>query len=165
MFLLGCAPSSTTYVKPMSNHGEITIDGCDTVPRTFRHESNDDTYKIKSFFQEQTLTITLEVVSLKGKEVVWENNNIRASINGIDFDLVVEPLRVIYSPGACGGLTEVLNCKVYNNYYSVVKINNIKSISDVLLYPPVPLIDDKPIKIEPIQFKQVTETVWHPLNC
>jgi hypothetical protein len=36
--------------------------------------------------------------------------------------------------------------------------------SEVVIVPPNPLVDGKPIKVDKIKFNKVTETVWSALN-
>jgi hypothetical protein len=44
--LLGCAPSTSTFMKPEGDFGKATINGCRQIPSTFRYESKNQLLKL-----------------------------------------------------------------------------------------------------------------------
>ncbi|MDP2562458.1 hypothetical protein [Psychrobium sp. 1_MG-2023] len=159
--LLGCAPSTSTYMKPEGNFGKATIDGCGQIPSTFRYESKKSAFKV-TVYRNQIL-FGLEAVS--NHEVKWSSSKLKVIVDGQSHSLNVGEFKPSYLRQPCGGFAEAFNCAAIQHYYSDLELPNMMEASEVIIIPPTPLINGKPMKVDRIKFNKVTETVWSALNC
>ena len=159
--LLGCAPSTSTFMKPEGNFGKTTIDGCGQIPNTFRYESEKSSFKIS--VHGNRVFFGFEAISTD--EIKWKSSEVIIIVDGVSHSLAVNKLKPSYLREPCGGFTKSFNCDSIQHYHSSVDIPSMDESSEVIVLPPTPLVNGSPIKVGEIKFKKVTETLWQALNC
>jgi hypothetical protein len=158
--LLGCAPSTSTFMKPEGDFGKATINGCRQRPSTFRYESKKSAFKVTVY--RNRILFGFEAVS--NHEIKWESSEITVIIDGISHSLSVNEFQPSYLRQPCGGFADTFNCEAIQHYNSDIEVPNMIEASEVVIVLPSPLVNGKVIKVDKIKFNKVTETVWSALN-
>ncbi|MCW8879345.1 MAG: hypothetical protein OQJ89_16740 [Kangiellaceae bacterium] len=150
-------------MSPSGTNGKATINGCGQIPSTFRYKNKDSTYKVN--LHTRSVYLTLEVVD--GSRVDWLDRNLQVVIGNDVHHFIAKDLikhRRVRDP--CGGFTEAFNCKLYRKYYLSIDVPALgEEVNKVTIYPPKPLVNGKPFKVESIDFNKVTKILLQAINC
>lgn len=157
----GCFPMSATYFKPSGDSGAETTFGCSAIPDNFRYRDKTSEYVVGV----NQYRILLHVEALKSDKVSWEKSDFEINVDGKIIKLKAGKWTETYPREPCGGYTDAWGCNVYENYNLYIDNPALEAAKVVVVKPPTPSVNGKPMNISTIKFKRVKGVLFSPLNC